>query len=295
MATLVGDVAAAWDAHWIAQAAAEVPGPQSDVPQSDVPQGDTRRFLVALGYVPGGGELSELTLTLDAAETASGPEGWPTAYVRGPDAEFVQLHRTSVSDRESRYTPATPVPVTGPRVVRLEWPGLNVAAVGNALASVSARRNAHLIQGMATNLAFVLSTAIVTAPDIATPLLTWTAELPLSGASLGPALSAALQDLFGDASGAPVTLGLTYGHQLVAPPDADSPGLNSYLPAALYPAQPLSPALGTVLAQTAAAWQAANRPAREGGEWVVSLTLSSWLDPASSRPLLVIDRLVLPL
>jgi hypothetical protein len=93
-----------------------------------------------------------------------------------------------------------------------------------------------------------------------------TAELLLSGASLYLALSAALQDLFDVASGPPVTLGLTYGHQLVAPPDAGSPGLNSYLPAALYPAQPLSPALATALAQTAAAWRNANRPARQGGE-----------------------------
>jgi hypothetical protein len=221
---------------------------------------------VALKYtrvVPGGEQqLSELTLTLDADDTAPGPAGWPTVYVRGPSEEFVQLHRTAVSDRQSRYTPATPVAVSGPRVVRLEWPGLNVAAVGNALASVSAQRNASLIEGTATNPAFILNTAAITAPDIATPLLTWTAELPLSGASLYLALSAALQDLFDVASGPPVTLGLTYGHQIVAPPDAGSPGLNSYLPAALYPAQPLSPALATALAQTAAARRNTNRPAR---------------------------------
>lgn len=289
VAALVHDVAEAWDAHWPAQAAAAAAGPQADA----LP-GDTRRFLVTL--VAPEGRFSELTLTVDAGEAPPGAAGWPHVYVRDATERFVPLLRSPVNERECRYTPAEPtpgpvlVPVGGPRVVRLEWPGLNVAVTGNALASVSARRNADLIRGTATNPAFVLGTAAVTAPDIATPLLAWTAELPLSGESLEVALRTALQELFGGASGPPVTLGLTYGHQLVA----GHPGLKSYLPAALYPAQRLSLGLAAALGQEATDWQNANSPAAEGSEWVVSLTLSSWLEPATSHPLLVIDRLVRP-
>lgn len=289
VAALVHDVAEAWDAHWPAQAAAAAAGPQADA----LP-GDTRRFLVTL--VAPEGRFSELTLTVDAGEAPLGAAGWPHVYVRDATERFVPLLRSPVNERECRYTPAEPtpgpvlVPVGGPRVVRLEWPGLNVAVTGNALASVSARRNADLIRGTATNPAFVLGTAAVTAPDIATPLLAWTAELPLSGESLEVALRTALQELFGGASGPPVTLGLTYGHQLVA----GHPGLKSYLPAALYPAQRLSLGLAAALGQEATDWQNANSPAAEGSEWVVSLTLSSWLEPATSHPLLVIDRLVRP-
>jgi hypothetical protein len=292
VANLAHEVAAAWAAHWPARAAAE-----AAVPQDGLPPGETRlRFLVALAYEPPRDEgewLRELTLKLNADDPAPGPAGWPTVYVRDADEQFVPLRRT-VSDREARYAPAAPVPVTGPRVVRLEWPGLNVAATANALAAVSARRNADLITGASTNPAFIMSSATVTAPDIATPLLTWTDELPLNGASLSAALSSALEELFGGASGPPVTLGLSYGHQLVAPPGDGRPGLKSYLPAALYPAQPLSRELAPALARAAGTWQDANRPATEGGQWVVSLTLASWLDPMTSRPLLVIDRLVRP-
>lgn len=291
VAALVGGVAAAWDAHWPAQAAAEADRPLAD------PAADRRRFLVALSYEhpPGGGvRLSELTLKLDARDPVPGPAGWPAVWVGDADGQFVPLQRRPGNDRESVYRPAAPVPVTGPRTVRLEWPGLNVAAVGSAAASVSARRNADLVPGTGTNPAFLMSSAAVTAPDIAAPLLNWTGELPLRGASLGTALSSALRELFGDASAPLVTLGLAYGHQLVAPPGDGRPGLKSYLPVALYPAQPLSAAPATALAGAAGTWQAATRPAAEGGEWVVSVRLSSWLDPAASPPLLVIDRLVLP-
>jgi hypothetical protein len=294
VAALVGEIAAAWDAHWPAQAHAETAGPRDGLPPGET----RRRFLVALEYEhpPGGGErLSELTLKLDARDPVPGPEGWPAVFVRDADEQFVPLQRSPVNPRESLYRPAATVPVTGQRVVRLEWPGLNVAVTGNATAAVSARRNADLITGTDTNPAFLMSSSTVTAPDLATPLLTWTGELPLHGDGLGAALGSALADLFGSASGPPVTLGLSYGHQLVAPPGDGRPGLKSYLPAALYPAQPLSSsALPAALARAAATWQAASHPATEGGEWVVSLTLSSWLDPVASRPLLVINRLVLP-
>ncbi len=294
LATLVGDVAAAWADHWGEEASIAAAGKQTDVPD-----GDTHHFLVAVSYEHphgGGTTLTAVTLSLDEQETSPGPNGWPTAQLRSAAGTFMALTRTPVSDRVCRYTPASPILVTGWPVVRLEWPGLNVASVGNGRGSLSARRNAHLVEGVPTNGEFVLSSATIMAPDTAMPLLQWSSELALTGATLGAALSAALSDLFAGATGPPVTLALAYGHRLV-PPARGVPGsgLTSYLPAALYPAQPLSPAIAAALGEAAGRWQTANRPATEGGEWVVLLTLSSWLDPATSRPLLVLDRLALPL
>jgi hypothetical protein len=216
--------------------------------------------------------------------------------VRGPDGTLIPLIGTPQSDRLCLYAPASPIALTGWPAIRLEWPGLNVASTGNGQAALSARRNEHLLEGVPTNAAFVLSSATVTAPDIATPLLEWTTEFSLSGTTLEGALISAFENLFGAASGPPVTIGLGYSHLLVAPPPtAPGSGLISFLPVALYPDQPLSPAIAGAIDLAATAWQTANSPATAGGAWTMSLTLSSWLDPATSQPLLVLHRLVQPL
>jgi hypothetical protein len=60
-----------------------------------------------------------------------------------------------------------------------------------------------------------MSTATITAPDVATPVLQVGQPLPLAGTDLGAALGTALTELFGSATGPPVTAQLAYGHELV--------------------------------------------------------------------------------
>ncbi|MFA4928133.1 MAG: LysM peptidoglycan-binding domain-containing protein [Patulibacter sp.] len=285
VATIVGDVATAWDGHWPTHAPA-VPV----TAQQDVPEGDTHHFRIDVDYDAAGTAMTAVTLTLDGTTTTPGPNGWPTVHVRGPDGMMIALTGTAAGPTAQTYTPAAPVAVSAWPTLRIEWPGLNVASVGSGRVSLAARRNAHLLDGVPTNGAFVLGSASITAPEVATPLLEWPDQVLLSGATLEDALTAALSTLFGSVTGPPVTIALSYGHELV--PDS---GLDSYLPVALYPDRPLDAAIATAVGGAATTWQRLHRPATEGGKWVVSLTLSSWLEPASSRPLLVLGRLVLPL
>ena len=83
------------------------------------------------------------------------------------------------------------------------------------------RRNEHLLgaTGVQTNPAFVLSTAPVTAPDLAVPLLEWNLDLELDSGDLKARLAAAFSALFADAQSAPVTLALGYAFALVPPQD----------------------------------------------------------------------------
>jgi hypothetical protein len=148
-------------------------------------------------------------------------------------------------------------------------------------------RNEHLIDGITTNPAFVMRTGTITAPDVATPVLTVTEPLTLVGADLGAALTTALGELFGTAGGLPVTAQLAYGHDMVG-------SIRSWWPVGLYPSQPLGPAVAVAVAVAvaASAWQQSAQPNPAGASWSVSLTLSSDLPGRTSRPLLVLDRLV---
>jgi hypothetical protein len=88
-------------------------------------------------------------------------------------------------------------------------------------------RNEHLVEGVPTNAAFVMSTAETKAPDVAVPLLEWNRDLPLAGGDLTAALEGALTALFGSGSARPLTTALDYGYKLVTAtedePDAGSP------------------------------------------------------------------------
>ncbi len=291
VATLAGDIATAWSSHWPTVGTVAAVGPQTDVPI-----GDSYHFRVAIDYdeVVGGGQvLTSLMLALDQS-TTPGPTGvWPLVSVRGPDGAFVALTAQQSPVTACRYTPATPVPIEGWPVVQVQWPNLSVASVGNALASLAARRNEHLLPGVPTNSAFVLSSATVTAAAVATPLIEWNGDFAISGSTLAVALGEALTDMFAAATGPPLTVALAYGHRLVDPePENPGSGLTSFLPVSLYPHQPLSNSIATAVDAAAAAWQTAHRPATDGGRWLVSISLSSWLDERTTRPLLVLDRLV---
>ncbi|MFF5722544.1 hypothetical protein [[Kitasatospora] papulosa] len=296
-AELAQEVAAAWDGHWTTNTDDLAAGQQAQPAD-----GDTFHFRVRTAYAPGEAGahvLTELTLVLDTDTAAPGPDGqWPTVTVRGTGGAFIKLDGAVRSAASHVYTPPAPLSVTGSDLlaIRIEWPGLNLATVSNGRASLASRRNAGLINDAQTNGSFVLASVSVTAPEAATPFLERRSPVTLVGPTLEDALTAAFTELFDDVTGPPVTVALTYSHQLVAPePDFPGSGLSSCLPVALCPSTELTPAVAAQLQAAATAWTARHRPATEGGAWHVSLTLSSWLDPQTARPLLVIDRLTLPL
>ncbi len=163
-------------------------------------------------------------------------------------------------DGTLRYLPPDGARLPGRSLptLRASWAGLPVATVQNGRAQLSVRRNEHLVPGVPTRDPFVMTTPLVTAPDVATPVLAWNDELPLSGATLAAAVAAALGELFGPLAQAPpdappVTIQLAYGHELIAP----DPGQRRRGDAQL--------AAGRAVAQPAALLHARDRGRRRGG------------------------------
>jgi len=293
VATLAEEIAEAWDRHW--------PPPELEAvapagPQTEVPPGDTYDFRARVEYANGGSDLEALVLTLESGEDPSPTGAWPVVSVQDAEGGFVELDGPVDSGEGQRYTPPRGIPIEGWPVVRLEWPGLNVAAVGNAQASLSARRNEELLAGLPTNAAFVLSSASITAPDVATPLLEWGGEFPLSGSGIADALGDALAELFDPSNAPPLTVSLAYSYDLVEPdPTQPESGLTSVIPCALYPNRPLSSSIAAEVESAFSGWWRKHRPAQAGAELLISLSLSSWLDPKLSRPLFLLERLAYPL
>jgi hypothetical protein len=124
-------------------------------------------------------------------------------------------------------------------------------------------------------------------------LCTWPERIDITalGTTVEAALAGAFQALFGSTAGLPITVGILYGYEIV-PAAGGGEGLTTYLPVGLYPNQQLGPGTATAIANAVAAWQADNQPATQGGEWVLSLTLFSQIDPSAQRPLLALERLV---
>ncbi len=299
VATLGAAVASSWEAHWAAAEVEAEPGP----PRAGVGGQPYSFRLKAVPYTPmPGGEalLEALEATIDG-DGGPGPTGkWPLAECLVDD-KWIVLAPSQEPPPDARTVqyeppPGARIPIGDRQTFRLGWDKLNVARIENAQATLAVHRNEHLVAGVPTNAAFVMGTAEIRAADVAVPLLEWSRELPLAGGDLATALEAALTSLFGGASDRPLTTALDYGFKLV-PADAEEPdaGLTTFLPVALYPSRPLDPAeIATALAAAAEEWEKNRHPESAGGEWAVSLTLSSILE-RSSRPLLVLEHLLVPL
>ena len=301
LATLLGPVVTAWERHWRAGAAEA----RADAEAARLADGEAYDYRVRVVWTTGEEPLlAAVELTLPDTSARPSPTGaWPTVGWRLPDDAFAALVPDPRGPQNGtlRYLPpdGTRLARVALPTLRVAWEGLPVATVQNGRAQVSARRNEHLLPGVPTDEAFVMETPVVTATDVATPLVGWADELPLTGATLTAALTAALRDLFGPLparapDGAPpVTFQLAYGHQLIAPdPDGGGEGMRSWLPVALWPHQPLSGGLAAAVGAAADGWLRAVRPSPEGAAWGLSLTLSSNLPRRDSRPLLTLERLV---
>jgi LysM repeat protein len=303
-AGLVANVATAWDARWpsaaslAARAALAAAEPDARGALA-APSLVAFRFGVRLTYFTGDDNVVYLgTLTLTSEQANPGPTGrWPDAFCDAPDGTRVALTPEQPVGQVLIYQfpTDTPIPaVDWPRIT-LEWPGLSVDALQNGRASLSVRRNRKLLgdDGPDTADDFVYRTPVVEAAEVVTPLNTWPERIDITnlGATVELALSAAFAALFGSATGQPITVGVSYGFELVPPQDG-SDGLVTYLPVGLYPNQQLGSGTAAAIADALTAWQTANQPATRGGEWVISLALYSQLDAAARRPLLMLDRLV---
>lgn len=237
------------------------------------------------------------TLRLTAEQDSPGPTGrWPDAFCRAPDGTNVALAPGQVQGRllVYQFPPEPPIPAEVWPQITLEWPGLDVTAQQNGHASLAVRRNQNLLEGgPGTTAGFVYQTPSIDATDAITPLNTWDEpfDITAGGGTVQAALTSAFAELFGTATGLPLTIGMSYGYE-IAPAADGGTGLATYLPVGLYPNQSLGPGTAGAIAGALAAWQSANLPARHGGEWVLSATLYSQLDPAVRRPQLAIDRLV---
>lgn len=298
VATLGTAIASSWEAHWAAAEVQAEAGPPLGPPGLE--RHSLRLKAVPFTPLPGGEALLEyLQATVDG-DAGPGPGGrWPRAEClsEGKWIALAPSEQPAPGATTVRYEPppGTKIPIGDRQTFRLGWTDLNVAAIENGQATLAVHRNEHLVEGVPTNAAFVMSTAETKAADVAVPLLEWSRDVPLAGGGLAAALEGALTSLFGSASGRPLTTALDYGFKLV-PAAAGEPhgGLTTFLPVALYPSRPLDPkAVAAALGAAATKWAAEQRPETAGGEWAVSLTLSSTLE-RQSRPLLVLERLLAP-
>jgi hypothetical protein len=309
-AVLASNVAAAWDSHW-PPLEGEMPASLANAAQSSDSRGvgepysspgqQNYSFTVRLTrHQDPAGNFYFDTLRLTSQQASPGPAGqWPEALFQAADGTLITLtpgkpdHSTLVY----LFPPAEPImAVDWPRI-RLQWSGLNVATIQNALGALLVRRNQYLLDetGPATNPDFVYQTATIEAADIATPLNSWpqAIDITANGTDVAAALAASFTALFGDPlPDLPLTVGLLYGYAIVLPSQADVEGLITYLPVSLYPNQQLGANTATAIASALATWQSRNNPDNTRGEWVFSLTFYSQLDTNTKQPLLQLDRLV---
>ncbi|MDW5598646.1 hypothetical protein VSS74_30070, partial [Conexibacter stalactiti] len=266
--TLLDPLVAAWEAHW------------SSAPPDADPAADPRHDLSLRVEWETGPDplLRAVVLTrADADATTALPEvGWCE-----PDGSVSALLPDPAGSRAGAlaFHPAAPIVRSGPARLQLAWSGLNVAATQRAQVALATRRNARL----PNTSPFVTISPRSLAAAVA-PALAWPDELRITGESLAAALRDALGQLFGDATGQQLRLQLSYGLPL-----AEST-LRSWLPVALLPAEPLSPALADAIDDTASRWLEATGSPTAGAAWGIGLTLPSAVpgDP----PLLTVERLL---
>ncbi len=234
------------------------------------------------------GNLTAYTLT--RLNVGPEPAGyWPNVCLQVPPGattavpgSYIKLEQQPTVGGSTEYKVPTGkiIPSTVWPVFMLTWTGLNLATTQNARAKMSVERNQDLLDKVKTNPAFLLSTDIVIAPAVVTPLNTFGERVDITnlGATLTAALNTCFTDLFGstDYKGQIVTMELSYGFELVTPSQTD-PGLVTYLPIGLYPNQTLSSTTASELASAIEDWQKNNNPVKTGGEWVFSLKLYSKL------------------
>jgi hypothetical protein len=230
------------------------------------------------------GNLTAYTLT--RLNVGPEPAGyWPDVCLQVPPGattavpgSYIKLEQQPTVGGSTEYKVPTGkiIPSTVWPVFMLTWTGLNLATTQNARAKMSVERNQDLLDKVKTNPAFILSTDIVIAPAVVTPLNTFGERIDITslGATLTAALNTCFTDLFGstDYKGQIVTMELSYGFELVTPSQTD-PGLVTYLPIGLYPNQALSSTTASELASAIEDWQKNNNPVKTGGEWVFSLKL----------------------
>ncbi|MGJ4953559.1 hypothetical protein [Bradyrhizobium sp. HKCCYLS20291] len=299
-AELITSVADAWDSHWTA---AIVPDPtknktgvEEDVP---TPQLTAFKFRVRLtSYEGEDGSYYLDDLILVSEQSKPGPSGdWPDAYCRAADGSRIQLGQGKADGQVQTYhfPSLSPIPAAILPQITLEWSGLDLCTFQNARASTSVRRNPKLLgdDGPETNEGFVYRTPTIEAAEIITPLNTWPERIDITrlGTSVELALATAFKALFGAATNEIVTIGVSYGYEIVPQTD-QSEGLVSYLPVGLFSSQTVSSGTSATIANMLAEWARAKKPATRGGEWIFSLTVYSQIEKSCRRPLLSIDRLV---
>ncbi|HST63453.1 MAG TPA: LysM peptidoglycan-binding domain-containing protein [Longimicrobium sp.] len=292
-------VASAWNRRWPVAAQAGMETFAAEPAPAGAPGEQVYGFRVRLLDADGPDGVPVLAaLVLVREQAQPGPAGaWPDVFVRTPDGGELPLLPGEPHGAVRIYTfPGTPVmPAVQWPIVTLAWGGLSVAQVQNARASLAVRRNQKLLgeDGPDTTAGFIYRTPLIEATDVVTPLNTWPQRLDISslGGTVEQALQAAFDALFGPGAQLPVTIGMSYGYELV-PPSADSDGLVTYLPVGLYPGNTLDPGTAAAVAAALALWEGAVQPSTTSAEWAFALTLYSQLDPSATRPLLQLERLV---
>jgi hypothetical protein len=267
-----------------------VPPPSDDetaIATDGMPPRVDHVFVTRLVHSNDGERIEALLLTREKGQGSSG--SWPSADFRSSAGSVVDLGNGVGEGAERRYAFDPPIVVEGGQMIGLAWDGLDVTHAQNARTSLMAVRN----RGLGAD-DIVYRTPTLDAQDVVTPLNRWSQPIDISdlGASVEAALDAVFATLFGDRRiGQPVTLGLSYGYQVLPVVDVDVP-LMAYLPVGLYPNQPIGATTAAQIAATLRTWMDESNPPTTGGVWMFSLVQFSQVETRAPQPLLELGRLV---
>ncbi|MCY0916310.1 hypothetical protein [Massilia antarctica] len=286
---LAGRIATAWAGVW-----SQTVHPQVQAGDPTLPV--YQRFALSSRLAASGGVLQSLTLTGDAS--APGPGDWPDIAV-GYQDRMIVLTQDKVPGSTRTYNfPADPkIPAAGDLLYQLSFKALPSGLFQNAKTAAAVVRNAHLMPpgGKDTREPFIYRTPFLSFADKATPLVVNSNRLPIASftKSSFTALTTMFHDIFASTAAAQISVAVNYNFRLVE----GGPGepLAPSLPVLLMPRGTYSDGLPGQLAQALDTWQAANDPSKTGGEWQISVSLYSQIEPQLDRPILMLERIISPL
>ena len=273
-ATMVEEVTRAWDAHW----PAEPPAATRD------PGAAAGAYAVAMRVTYDTDRAEEAFVRgLELRSDTPGPGGrWPDVAYLGDDGPLALEPDTS-GDGVRTYALPTGLKAGVTSGFVLSWKGLRAAEQQHGSATVTVRRNDHLLGagGPPTPPAFVYAGAPQSTETV-TPSITVDGEIDLPGTSLPDVLA----DLFAEVAGtaaARASLDVHYEYEI-------GPGVPASLPV-LASMGPLDQASAAAVAGQLAEWLGKAAPASTG-ERALGCALTLWASADEGHALVRLGRLV---
>ena len=216
--------------------------------------------------------------------------GWPVLSLKDISGSFVPLESEKLTDNSVLYL--IPEEVNLPMVIQWLWQGLHFEKVSVASAQLKVIRNQELIGGIATNPAFVLTSAVVNVEQVSPTFLFDTPiNITKTDSSFSTELHAFFEELFATISDNIIaSMEITYLQPVIID-DVINKDLVTRYPVAIIPKSNVTGAIAVEVVNTAEKWLADKPDAQtNGAEWAIELMVYD--NSAPDLILLTIRQLV---